>query len=371
MSTRPPTPNDSTGPFDHLSLRYLRQSLDTSHPTDEPYVLNPVESRVIRRTKSITLIMAALLGIMGVLLLYGPQYMWPDLFTSTPVLLFGDVYNVSLVTILYGTMLVYIEVNLLVAMNLRGVKAIMRVCHFPNAHDAQYERHLQSLAKVVLKKSNKGILRLGIDPYLTMPRWGLTIFFLLNMVKAALTSLTITVLLKQFLSRYVLRQVADLVGMPIYAFWNAWASWQVLHEAQVRVMAPTTIREFVHELHEEWGKNDQFRPLILEALHYMAILKRQSNYAHFLLTETLVDRFELKTDYILTENFVEHVTQAPIGIRHSLERLIVFGVLIDGKVSMLEKKRMRELRKKGLLTHSAHEINRIGSDYNQGRGLWV
>lgn len=315
--------------------------------------------------------MACLLGIMGVLLLYGPQYMWPDLFPGTPVRLLGDVYNVSLITILYGILLVYIDVNLLLALNLRGVKAIMRVCHFPNAHDAQYERHLQSLANAVLKKAGRGILHVGIDPYLTMPHWGLTIFFLLNMVKAALTNLTLTILVKQFLGRYVFRQVIDLVAMPVYAFWNAWASWQVLHEAQIRVMAPTTIREFVHELYEEWGKNDQFRPLILEALHYMAILKRQSNYAHSLLTETLIDRFELQTDSLLTENFLEHAIQAPIGIRQSLERLIVFGVLIDGNVSMLEKRRLRALRKKGLLTHSSHEINRVGSDYNRGNGLWV
>ncbi len=369
MSTRPP--NDSTSPFDHLALRYLRQSLDTSHPVDEPYVLNPIESRVIRRTKIVTLTMASLLGVLGVLLLYGPQYMWPDLFTTTTVGFFGSVYELPLITTLYGILLVYIEVNLLVVLNLRGVKSIMQVCQFPNAHDAQYERHLQALANAALEKTNRGIFRFGIDPYLNMPRWGLTIFFLLNMVKAALTNVALKFLLKRFLGRYALRQVTDLAGMPIYAFWNAWASWQVLHEAQIRVMAPTTIREFVHELHEEWGKNDEFRPLILEALQYVAILKRQYNYAHFLLTETLIDRFELQTDLPLTGNFPDRVAQAPIAVRQSLERLIVFGVLVDGNLSFIERRRLRALRKKGFLTHSGSEIQRIGNDYNQGRGLWV
>ncbi|WP_332368965.1 hypothetical protein [Spirosoma telluris] len=63
MSTRPP--NNSSGPLDHLSMRYLRQVLDMSHPVDEPYVLNSVESRVIRRTKVITITIATLLGITG------------------------------------------------------------------------------------------------------------------------------------------------------------------------------------------------------------------------------------------------------------------------------------------------------------------
>ncbi|WP_197933099.1 LBF_2804 family protein [Spirosoma aureum] len=369
MSTRPP--NNSFGPLDHLAMRYLRQALDTSHPTDEPYVLSPVESRVIRRTKTLTLGLASLLGVLGVLFLYIPQYNWPVLFQNTPITLFGTTYNLPIVTTLYGLLLVYIEVNLLVGLNLLGVKAIMQVCQFPRAHDAQYDRHLQALADAALEKTNRGILRFGIDPYLNMPRWGLTIFFLLNITKAALSNLALKFFLKRFLGRFALRQVTDLAGMPIYAAWNAYASWQVLHEAQIRVMAPLTIREFVNELHDEWGANEQFRPLILEALQYVAILKRQYNYAHFLLTETLVDRFNLRTNTTLTGHFVEQAANAPVEVRRSLERLIVFGVLVDGNLSWLEKRRLRQLRAKNFLTYSTDDIQRIGEDYNQGRGLWV
>ncbi|QMW02838.1 LBF_2804 family protein [Spirosoma foliorum] len=368
MSTRPP--NNSTGPLDHLSMRYLRQVLDMAHPADEPYVLNAVESRVIRRIKLITLTIAALLGIVGVLLFYWPQNTWPELFSTTTVSFLGSTYELPLITILYSLLLVYLEVNLLLAINLWGVKSIMEICQFPRAHDAQYERHLQSLANAASEKS-QGIVRFGTDPYMTAPRWGLTIFFLLNTVKAALSTLALKLVVKQSIGQYALHPVTNLAGMPVYALWNTWASWQTLHEAQVRVMAPITIREFVHELHEEWGKNDQFRPLILEALHYVSILKRQHNYAHLMLTETLLDRFALAIDQPLTGNFTEKVLQAPLSVRRSLERLIVFGVLVDGKLSWLEKTRLRELRKKGILTYSASAIQQIGADYNQGRGLWV
>ena len=352
-------------------MRYLRQALDTTHPTDEPYVLNADECRQIRRTKALTLTSAALLGVLGVLLLYIPQYSWPDLFVDTPIMAFGTIYQVPFVAALYGILLVYLEVSLLIAVNLRGVKSIMRACQFPRAHDAQYDRHLQALADAALERTNRGVLRFGIDPYLNMPRWGLTLFFFLNVMKAALGTFALKFVVKRFLGRYALRQVTDLVGIPIYALWNAWASWQVLHEAQVRVMAPTTIREFVNELHDEWGKSDEFRPLILEALQYVAILKRQYNYAHFLLTETIVDRFELRTDVSLTGHFAERVMQTPVHVRRSLERLIVFGVLVDGRLSWLEKRRLSQLRQRGFLTYSADDIQRIGENYNQGRGLWV
>ena len=89
MSTRPP--NNSTNPFDHVAMRYLRQALDTAHPIDEPYVLNADECRQIRRTKAVTLATAVLLGMLGALLLYIPQHYWPDLFINTPVMAFGTV----------------------------------------------------------------------------------------------------------------------------------------------------------------------------------------------------------------------------------------------------------------------------------------
>ncbi len=369
MSTRPP--DNNTGPFDHLSMRYLRQALEMPHPTDEPYVLNEFESRVVRRTKNFVLTLSVLMGALGVLAFLLPQHKWPDTFSSTSVAILGQFYDLPLVHALYALLLIYLEVNVLLSLGSWGVKMIMEVCQFPGAHDAQYERHIKALADESPRKSWIGFFRLGLDPYLTMPRWGLPIFFLINILKAAFIMAFIQLILGQYLDEYTLRQTVELVSVFVYAFWNGWAAWQVLHEAQVRVMAPTTIREFVHELHEEWGKNEQFFPIIMEALQYISILKGPVSYAHFLLTETIVDRFRLSTDVSSGRHFAEHLTALPLPVRHSLERLVVFASLVDGRLSWVEKRRLQTLRKKGFLTYSAGEIRRISTDYNQGRGLWV
>lgn len=368
MSTRPP--NNSLGPLDHLALHYLRQALDMSHPPDEPYVLNPVESRLIRRTKVITLSLVALLSIVGILLFYGPQYNWPYLFKPTTVRAFGMIYGLPLITILYASLLIYLEVSLLLVLNLWGVKMIMNVCGFPRAHDARYEQHVQALEDSAFKQSYSHFFQYGVAPYLNT-RWGLFILFLLSTAKAALTTMVLKFSLMRFLSQYALRQSVDMAAMPIYTLWNTWTSWQLLHEAQVRVMAPTTIREFVHELYEEWGRNDQFRPLVLGALQHVMIFHQQANYAHLLLTETLTDRFNLAADMVQSSSFVDQALQAPLAMRRSLERLIVFSVLIDGKLSWFEKRQLRELRRSGFLTYSTTEIQRMGTNYNEGRGLWV
>ena len=369
MSTRPP--DNSTGPLDHLSMRYLRQALELPHPTDEPYVLNAVESRVIRRTKFIVLTLSTLLGVLGISLYYFPQHNWPDTFSTTTVLALGQTYELPLINSLYCLLLIYLGVNLLLMINEWGVKMIMEVCQFPRAHDAQYEQHIQALVGKTLQKSRSGFFRIGLDPFLTMPRWGLPTFFLLNIVKAALTILALHFLLKQFFGQYALSELIELVSVPVYGLWISWASWQVLHEAKIRVMAPITIREFVHELHEEWGKNDQFSPMILQALHYTSILERPANYAHFLLIETIMDRFSLPTDVPVSDKFPEQALALPVPLRRSLERLIVFATLVDGRLAWSEQQLLKKLRKKGFLTYSAREIHRISTDYNQGRGLWV
>ena len=364
-------PDATQSPLDHLALRYLRAALDTAHPTDEPYVLNAVETYVIRRVKLQTLLLSALLGITGVLLLYMPQYWWPVFFPTFPITVFEWSFRVPVILTLYGILLVYLEIYALMYINLRAVRLIMAVCQFPRAHDAQYERHLNALAQAALEREDRGILRFGIDPYLGLPRWGLSAFFLVNMFKATLSNMVVKLVLKRVLGRYALRYLTDLAGMPIFAFWNALASWHIIHEVQIRVMAPLTIREFVHELHEEWGDNETFRSLILETLQYVAVLKRQYNYAHFLLTENIVDTFGLEISE-LSGNFIERAEAVPVEVRRGLERLIVFGVLIDGRLSGSEKKRLQKLRDKNWLTHyPASTVAQLGRDYNDGKGLWV
>lgn len=369
MSTRPP--GNGVGPLDHPSLRYLRQALAMHHPADEPYVLNDTESRVIWRAKVITLTITGLLGVLGPLLFYWPQYSWPNLFEPTTVFVSGSAFNLPLVTILYGLLLIYTETNLLLVFNQWGVQMIMDVCNFPHTHDAQYGQHVQAMADTAHKKSFGGFLHFSLDPYLMLPRWGLPLFFLLATVKAFFSALALKFALRTLFVADATSQAINMAGVPLYAFWNIWASWQVLHETQVRIMAPATIRGFISELHDEWGHHDQFKPLLLETLHFMGVLNRQHNYTHYLLTETLINRFSLLPDTRLTGQFPKHMIDTPPNVHQSLQRLAVFCALIDGRLSGFEKKRLHSLRRRGILTHSASEVRQLGVDFNRGKGLWV
>jgi hypothetical protein len=368
MSSLPP--NDSSGPLDHLTMRYLRRALDASHPTDEPYVLNEVESWVIRRVRRRTLFLAAGLGVVGVLLLYLPQYFWPSFFQDFKLTFLNTPYNIPVISILYGMLLVYMEVYVLMYLNLNAIRTIMAICQFPRAHDAQYERNLRAIADAATKWEYQGIFGFRNDQLFGRPGWGLTSFFWANTVKAVLSDVLLRVLIRRFLGRFAFRQFTDLVGMPVFAFWNAFASAQILREAQVRVMAPLTIRSFVDELYEEWGKNDSFRKLISPVLACVGIQKRQYNYAHHLLSEAIEHRFDLKLT-TASLDALDHPSKLPLELRKGLERLIIFAALVDGKLTFSEKKCLRHLRAKGWITYTLTDIHQIGRQYNAGKGLWV
>lgn len=366
MSTQPP--DDAQGPTSQLALRYLRGALDTTHPNDQPYVLSAVESRTFRQVKRQTTAQTALVGALGILIFYASPYFWPVFFADTTLTVANSTYNLPLVRGLFGLLITYLEVDFLLYLNIQAVQIIMAVCQFPRLYDAQYERHLRALFEAAIDKKHPPYLRFGVEPYLGFPRWGLSLFFAVAKLKALISTATFQFVWR--VGQVGITSASDWLGLPVFAFWNAWATQSVIREAQVRVMAPHTIREFVDDLHEEWQQNELFCQLIPEALEFVAIPKRQYNYAHLVLTETLMDRFGLGV-IRPAGGFLAKMKTAPSDVRKGLERLIIFGALIDGRLSWFEQRRLRQLRAKGYLSQRLSAIRKIGRTYNRGEGLWV
>jgi hypothetical protein len=91
----------------------------------------------IKKVVRYTLFWAALFGIVGVLALYLPQYYFPayfpDYILHSPFS--GDTIGVPFVSLVYGVVLVFIELYALVALNIRAVFKIAEICGFPDKND--------------------------------------------------------------------------------------------------------------------------------------------------------------------------------------------------------------------------------------------
>jgi hypothetical protein len=368
MSNKPP--NDSPGSLDHLTMRYLRRALDAPHPTDEPYVLNEVEAWVIRRVGLRTLALAAGLGLLGILLYYLPHYFWPVFFQDSTITIKSVSHAFPLISGLYGLLLLYVEVHALMYINLAAIRTVMAICQFPRAHDAQYEQHLRAIANAALNWQYSSFFALRADALFGLTGWGLSFFFWVNTAKALLSFGLLWWLAQSLTNQSVGLLAAGLISVVAFMFWNVFASFQILREAQVRVMAPLTIRSFVDELHEEWGKHEAFLILVPAVLACVGIQKRQYNYAHHLLAEAIEYQFGITVSYP-TANALSEPPSLPTDVRKGLERLIIFAALVDGRLSSSEKKCLQHLRAKGWITYSLADIQQIGRQYYDGKGLWV
>lgn len=360
--------NPKPGFLEKLARGFMNNRPERRTAADEPYILNQEERTTIKKVYWKTLAIAAMLGALGVLLLYIPQYLFPQLFPDTPIRLFGKRYDLPLVTTAYSLFLVFAEIYVLTYFNLRAVRDISAICQFPFKQDPEFKKHQAALVEAALEKENLGILAFGINPYFGLPRGTYYVYFIFNKLKAALSNVILKLLIRRILGRFAVRAVTDLAGIPIYAFWNAWASHLVIREAKIRIMAPLIIRQFAASLKAEYGENELFKDNIVEALQYVAVLKRRFNYTHYLLTEEMFTVFQCRKE-APESDYAQKLVETEPGVRKGLLRLIVFGVLIDGNLSAGERKRLRTLHEKGILPIPIAQIEQMGKDYLEGRGL--
>jgi hypothetical protein len=335
---------------------------------DSFHILNANELTVIRKVKRETFLGSALLGILGVLFLYLPQYWFPSLFPDTPVKMFGEVYPIPFITTLFGVVLTFLEIYGLNYLHARAVRKMVAVCGFLSPVQKQYDFHLQSLTDVALEKESKLLIQYGINPYLGIPKVFYYSYFFLNKLKATLSNLVFKLLIKRLLGRVVIRELTDMAGLPIFAFWNYWASRKVIAEATIRIMAPTVIQQHVAKLYAEMKHSYAFKQIIMDALQYAATLKRDYNFAHYLLAEEMNAVFSL--DHAKPQNnFYAQLAKLDKQETEAVKKMLTVAVLIDGQLSWWEQNRIQNLNDKGIFNFDMDAMKEKAKAYFEGRGL--
>ncbi len=363
-------PDNTTDPFDHASVRYLRQLLEVAHPADEPYVLNDTESRLIRLVTIQTTVMASLFSLLCMLGWYMPHQAFPSFFGGVELTVLNTTVSLPMVSGLYAILLTYVTIQLVAGVNSWAVRKIMDTCMFPRAYDAQYEQHLRTLEATTRSQGAASFFRFGLKPYLNIPRWGMHLYITVNTVWAFLCLVVTYGLVRLAVPPALQQQTVFMLGIVILAYWLSRASRQIIHETKVRVMAPLTIREFVDELYTQWAQHTDFRRLVVEVLAFSETLTQQHSYANLLLTETVLDRFRLENT-VTNHSLLQEMALLPKDVCCGLERLVIFGFVIDGELSGGDRKKLRRLADQGFLTHSTPQINDILGGYTHGHGLWV
>lgn len=339
----------------------------------EAYMLNKDESSRISRVMNEALIWSGVLGALGVIVLFCTKYAFPALFPKTTIHLpwvnYDFKYNI--VFFLYGLVLAYIELYTLYYVNLKAIKKLIVICNYPHPSHPDFREEISRLAQVGLEKAGKHGKEIGMNPYQGVPRFALTAYLLVNFYKAAISNIAIRIIVTRIGGKTLGRVFVDMLGVPVFAFWNMLASRKILNEARIRIFSRPLTDRFVNQLYEKYGANEDFKSFIYDTLQYISIIKRTYNYTHYMFGKRLLDVFKIDVvaKHELPENYFERLESAPEPIKRGIEKVILFGMIIDGKISTSEKVMIKKAMEVKVITSSMQDIELLCTNYFKGKGL--
>ncbi len=338
---------------------------------DRLYLLNESEIRMIRRNERIAIGIAAFLGAMGVVLLYVPQYAFPEWFPNTIFHLFGKSFAVPLVMLVYSFVLVVIELLLLTFLNIWCTHEVAVATGFLNYNNKKEKDKRNLLVNIGMEKKNKQVLTYGIDPLLGINRKALLAWNFLFILKATLSNVLFKLLIQRLLGRYALKAVQDFAGLPIFALWNAWGTKVILKEARVIIMGQNLIEEVCGRIKGDQQPLPAFKALLYDTLQYIAVSKRDFHQNHYLLTKNLFELYDVKEkgEAWLEKGYYDKLHAAAKDEREVCQLIIILGFLLDGKISRREERQIKELQQAGLVPIGVDAFKQYQDDFLHGRGL--
>jgi hypothetical protein len=339
----------------------------------DAFILDDDESKKIRVIYKTALFWSGFLGGIGVILLFCTKYAFPLWFPKTlihiPFIDYSFRYNI--IFTLYGFVLAYIELYLLYYVNLKAIKKLVVTCNYPHPSNPDFHEEVSKLAQVGLEKAGKHGKEIGMNPYQGVPKVALTLYLLLNFYKAALSNIFIRIVVSRLGGRTLGRVFIDMLGVPVFAFWNILASRKILHEAQIRIFSKPLTEKFVKQMYLEYKNEPEFTGFIYDTLQYISIIKRKYNYSHFMYANLFLKTFAIPVEkkHELPENYFQKLESSSEKTRKGIEKLIIFGMVIDGRISPSELVMIQKAIDHKIITSTKDEIQILCSNYYKGKGL--
>ncbi|MCB9189233.1 MAG: hypothetical protein H6599_08100 [Flavobacteriales bacterium] len=339
----------------------------------EAHVLTAEESDRLRKIQIRSMFRAALAGALGVVALYVPHYAYGTaLFPISSMTLpfMSDPIEVEVTFLLYSFILVVIEIAYLTYNNIHTVKDIAHACNYPLPDDPFFETNVESLVAVGLERNIKSQSQIGINPFAGLSKWQVMMFTIINLMKAAMTNFLFKLLIKRALGRYAFRLLVDLAGIPIYAFWNAYAARTVIKETRVRIMANPIIKDFSKKLYQEQWDNPEFVKELYYMLDFVAITKRKFHGNHYMLALVILQEFGIKpdTDHEYDDEFLDRMEKASPKTIEGFSKINLLGMALDGVISKKEELLIYTWRKKGIYNYTTEQTKEATREFFEGQG---
>lgn len=324
------------------------------------------------RYKAVAL--SALYGALGVLLLYLPQYFLPEWFPQKeyPVPFFDWTVKLSVNELIFGLVLVALEIWLLAVTDFRAVGKIAAIYGYRvKPDDELFFEETSELVHIGLGKERRLYEQVGLNPLQSNTKAGVYLLLIIFRLKALMSKFVFRFVLKKLLGRLAVRAVLDLAGVPIYAFWNAYASAVVIRKVKMRMHARRYVPETVAWFYEHFADSPDFKALIYDTLEFTVITKKSFYPTDYFFAKAMLTAFNipLKEEHKLSDDYFEKLKKQPEHIRKAVAKLMIIGFMIEGRLGSLEKRTLKKLRKEGIIPFEIDAVQHRLHEYIRGRGF--
>lgn len=337
---------------------YNRLPIKKERLRDDLFLFTKQEVKEVRRIEQKAILVAAFVGAMGVVVLYLPQYFWPQLFPDQQLRLFGKSIAVPFLFSVYGGLLAVLEIFVLTLLNVFFVhetSVATGFLHKKNKAEAATQNLVLNIAK---SKTTKAEAKYGINPFLGLNQQTIFTIVLLQKVKGMLSNALVKALAGRLGGRFMIQIVKNMLGIPVYAFWDGWATRAVLRKARSVIMGQNLINHLFTNLPPISNHSLEFKALLYDSLQYIAASKRYFHDNHNLLTERLFERYGLhKTaQFESQKDFIQRLKATPAAERRICGMVMLTGFLLDERVPAREQLHIHLLYKAGIIPYNVPAV---------------
>jgi hypothetical protein len=295
-----------------------------------------------------SILISGSIGSFAILLYYLPCDLFPLFFSlgTFSFTLFGSSIELQPISQIYNVVCLIAELYSLGLLHIYLVKKLSVIIQFPREQNLLKELHKNELIKISLENFNSKEKEIGLNPYYGLSKAFIIGILVLNKAKAFLSNAIIKIVFQKFAGRYVLRLYTDLIGMPIYFFWNALATREVFLRAKYYMLSQNLIDLTTEYVVKKHGNNEDVKKILYELLQLISIKKRSFSSSHYVFSLKLLQSFDVPviSEYTISNNFIENFKKLPEDVAHDILLLFVTGMLIDGDLSKREIKEIKKIK---------------------------
>lgn len=328
--------------------------------------LSAGERRFLHGLRWRTSITAFTISVVCALGFFLPAYVgW---YPEARVLVFGYPFQFQWAFWLAMAVWLVIEIGLLMRLNLRSVQQAAVGTGFLSAENRSQRE--PEVVRIALATPARELARFGLDPYQDANPVGLFVFNLLQMTKGLLAHQIARLVFIGIGGRAALRAVLDFSGVPIYGAINVLAANKILSEAEIISMGRRAIEQVTSSL-PMLSRDAAFEDSIYDALQFIAMSKRDFHPNHVALADAVLDRYgiPLRESHWFTQDSVARFRRLPPEQRKIVSLVVVAGLVLDGRLSARESKRLALLDGAELLGVSETQIRQWAKEFRKGRGI--